>query len=166
MADEFEICTAAFFRSKGKEVVTVKEFTMSVSLEFKWLSAKNTELLLKRLLAEGYLTKTGDYLKPGKDFSAVRIPIAYRPSEDLIKSLPGTVKKPASEAPQGQDIFMELMSIAEQRGISRGKFVSESNAIRKKIGVDTSVAGLIILRDNGVDVEELKDRVYTQVLKK
>ncbi|MCQ2084769.1 MAG: DUF2240 family protein [archaeon] len=168
MADELEICAAAFFRIKGKDVVTVKEFTMSVSLDFKWLSAKHTEALLKKLLEMKYIVKTGDYLKPGKDFSPIRIPVAYKPSEDLIKILSGTVEKPApsagSEKPS-QDMFMELMKLAEQNGISKGEYVSESNAIKKKLGVESSVAGLILLNEKGIDISKVKDLVYAQVLK-
>lgn len=167
MADELEVCAAAFFRIKGKEVVTSKEFTMSVSLDFKWLSAKNTEILLKKLLENGYIVKSGDYLKPGKDFSAIRVPVAYRPSEDLVKSLSGTVPKPVEKPAKApaKDMFITLMDLAEQNGIAKGVYVSESNAIKKKIGVESSVAALIFLQEKGVDISEVKDLVYAQVLK-
>ena len=171
MADELETCIAAFFRFKGKDVVTEQEFKMSVTLELKWMSMKEAEALMNRCIATGLLAKSNGYLKPAKDLSSVPVPIAYKPSEDLEKLLSGTVEskpepKPAPAPPSQPDVFAEMMDIAAANGIQKGKFVSECNAVKKRLGVEIYVAGLLVLRDSGIDIEKLKDRVYTQVLGK
>jgi len=165
MADELETCIAAFFRIKGKDVVTEQEFKMSVTLELKWMSMKEAEVLMRNCIASGLLVKSNGYLKSSKDLSSVPVPIAYKPSDELKKILSGTVEsKPAPAAPSQPDLFGEMMELAAANGIQKGKFVSECNAVKKRLGVEISVAGLLILRDNGVDIGKLKDRVYTQVL--
>ncbi len=166
MASELETCTAAFFRIKGKDVVTDKEFTMSMSLDLRWMSVEESKMLVKKLIAEGILTRSNGYLKPVRDLSAVPVPIAYRPSDELRSGLSGTVEKPAPQPakPQSGDLFSEMMDAAVGLGMQKGKFVSECNAVKKKLGVEIVVAGLLVLRDAGADIEKLKDRVYTQVL--
>lgn len=61
---------------------------------------------------------------------------------------------------------MELIGVAVANGIPKGKFVAESNIIKKRLGVETCVAALLLLRDNGIKIDGYKDRVYTQVLGK
>ncbi len=166
MTSELETCAAAFFRIKGKDVVTDKEFTMSMSLDLRWMSVDESKILINKLIAAGILTRSNGYLKPVNDLSAVQVPIAYRPSETLRAGLSGTVEKstPPAAKPQTGDIFSEMMETAVGLGIQKGKFVSECNSAKKRLGVDIIVAGLLILRDSGADIEKLKDRVYTQVL--
>ena len=168
MADELETCIAAFFRFKGKDVVTEQEFKMSVTLELKWMSMKEAEALMRKCIASGLMMKNNGYLKPARDLSSVPVPIAYKPSDDFEKLLSGTVESqpaPAPAAPSAKpDIFSEMMDIAAANGIQKGKFVSECNAVKRRLGVEIYVAGLLVLRDSGVDIEKLKDRVYAQVL--
>lgn len=168
MNAELEVCAAAFFRIKGKNVVTEQEFTMSVAFDNKWMSVKEAEQLIKSLVSAGILVKSNGYLKPANDLSAVHVPIAYRPSEELKKSLAGTseTKAPAAAPEPPADIFMELIGVAVANGIPKGKFVAESNIIKKRLGVETCVAALLLLRDNGIKIDGYKDRVYTQVLGK
>ena len=167
MADELETCLAAFFRFKGKDVVTEQEFKMSVALELKWMSMKEAEALIKRCVSSGLLVKNNGYLKPANDLSSIPVPIAYKPSDDIRKSLSGTVEsKPASPPSAQLDVFAEMMELAAANGIQKGKFVSECNAVKRKLGVEICVAGLLILRDSGVDIGKVKDRAYAQVLGK
>ena len=144
MNAELEVCAAAFFRIKGKNVVTEQEFTMSVAFDNKWMSVKEANQLMKVLVSEGILTRSNGYLKPAKDLSATQVPIAYRPSEELRKSLAGTSEKKApAAAPE-----------------------PPADIVKKRLGVETCVAALLLLRDNGIDIERYKDRVYAQVLGK
>ncbi|MCQ2078984.1 MAG: DUF2240 family protein [archaeon] len=168
MASELEICAAAFFRIQGKDVVVEEEFRMSIALNYKWMSVKEADQLMKTLLGSGIIVKSNGYLKPAKDLSAIPVPIAYRPSEELRKQLSGTVKvaAPSKTSAAPKDLFVEMLDIAVDHGIPRGKFVSESNILKKKLGVETVVAAIIILRDNGIDTKELEERAYAQILLK
>lgn len=179
MSDELNECAAAFFRIKGKDVVTPKEFAMSVTLDLKWMSAKEAEALKRVLLDGGAIVQSNGYLKPAADFSALRVPVAYRPTEGVRKLVaerlakgkaPPARKRPA--APQkSADMFPEMVDIAariegpDKKPLwNKGKFIGECNKLRKSLGVNTSVAALLLLRDSGEDVvkDGLADRVYAQ----
>lgn len=168
MVNELETCAAAFFRIKGKDTVTVNEFKMTVTFESKWMSVKEAELLLSRLISEKLVTKTGDYLKASANLSGVQVPMAYRPSDSFKRALTDTPvteppKKAMTQAPK-KDIFSDLVGIAVERGMQKPKFVSECNVLRKRLDVDISVAALIILRDNGVEIKEWIPTVYEHLL--
>lgn len=165
MPDELETCLAALFLNKGKDVLTVKEFSMYVSLDLRWMQVKDANDLMELLLKRKLLTRSGDYLRPNMDLSSVDVPVAYRPSEDLIKTL--KVSEPAARpepANTSQDIFHELIQKAAEYGMNKGTFISECNKISKRTNVDIEVASLMVLRDKGMDVLPYIDGVRSVIL--
>jgi len=166
MPDELEICLAALFLNKGKDVLTAKEFTMYVSLDLRWMQAKDADALMKALIEKGLMSRTDEYLRPLIDTSAVDVPVAYRPSEGLIKGLKGnapkqTAAKKSSEPP---DLLSVLIAKATDSGMGKGAFVSECNKISKKMDVDMEVAAVMILKERGVDIMPFMDGVRSSVL--
>lgn len=168
MATELETCAAAFFRIKGKDTVTTNEFKMTVTLESKWMSVKEAETLLSKLISEKLVTRSGDYLKASEKLSAIQVPMAYRPSDSFRKLMLSEGSSRISENTMTQtpkkDIFSELVAFAVGKGIQKPKFVSECNILRKKLNVDISVAALIVLREENVDIDEWIPKVYDHLL--
>lgn len=163
MNSELKICAAAFFRNKGKDVITVKELTMAISLDLRWMPVKEAGRFAELIIAEGIVTKTQDgLLKPVSDLSAIDLPVAYKPSKDLLEYIrtakPAAAAQAAKPAPSP---LPELLVMAEARGMKKGAFVAECNKIVKKLNVDMEVAALLILRDMGADVSGKYDAVYT-----
>ncbi len=169
MASELETCAAAFFRIKGKDTVTINEFKMTVTFESRWVSVKEAEALLSKMISEKLVTKTGDYLKASAELAGIQVPMAYRPSDSFKKSLASMTVTKVSEKPTTQvpkkDMFSELVDTALTAGIQKPKFVSDCNVLKKKLDIDISVAALIILRDNGIDINDLIPKVYDQFLR-
>jgi len=164
MDNELNICATAFFRNCGKDIVTAKDFTMTVSLDMRWMSVKEAGTVLAAMLENGIMIKgAGGFLRPSKDLADLEVPIAYRPSKEFLMSL--SKKKTAGKTMQAadisQDMFPHLIKVAETEGIPRKKFASECNHIKKKLGIDVDVAALMVLRDGGVNVTGLANRVYT-----
>ena len=87
MAEELEVCAAAYFRSIGKDVTTTEEFVMGASLELKWMSPSDAKLLLALLVRKGIVSQRDGYVRPATDLSAVDVPLAYRPPKELTESL-------------------------------------------------------------------------------
>ncbi len=160
MADELTVCAAAFFRNKGKDVVAEKEFTMGISLDLRWMSVKESQALMDTMVSSGVLELKDGYLRPKFDGAELEIPMAYRPSAELIASV--TSKKKKTE----NGLFPEMISIAEKSGMRRAGYIAACNALQKKLDVDIEVAGVIVLRDIGADVSSLYKKVYDAVLKK
>ena len=159
---------AALFLNKGKDVLTAKEFTMYVSLDLRWMLVKEAEMLQNILLEKGLLSKTDDYLRPQIVVSEVNVPVAYRPSDALLKSLRSYSPKPppAKKDVPPEDLLSKLILKAADLGIGKGPFIAECNKISKKTDVDMEVAALIILREKGADVLPYLEEARSSVLKR
>ena len=167
MADEYVVCTAAFFRNKGKNVITENEFLMVISMDLHWMPYGKAKVLLGELLSRKILIKNGEFLKPSFEISDIDVPVAYRPSDDLVSSLvQKKEERPAPKAVQSDDLLPSMINAAVQNGVEKRDFISESNAVSKKLDIDMLAAALIILRDKGVDISPFTDRVYNAVKEK
>jgi len=166
MPNELEVCMAALFLNKGKDVLTVKEFTMYVSLDLRWMPVRDAERLMKILIERGLLSKTGDYLRPAIDTSAVNVPVAYRPSDGLLKTLKDNLEKPAKKKADPDDLFQKLVLKAMDSGLEKGAFISECNKVGKRTDVHIEVAAAMILRERGVDIVPFIDDIRSSVQKR
>jgi hypothetical protein len=165
MSDELEICLASLFLNKGKDVLTAKEFIMYVSLDLRWMQVKDADALLNIFLEKGLLSRTGDYVRPQISVSEANVPVAYRPSEALLKTLRSYSPKQAAakkDTPSA-DLLSKLIQKAIDLGIGKGPFIAECNKISKKADVDMEVAALMILREKGVDVMPYLDDAVSAV---
>ncbi len=176
MENEIQTCAAAFFRTSGKDVTTADEFVMSASLELKWMAPSKAKKLLALLENEGAVQCKNGYVRLSPDLQGIDLPMAYKPSADLIALLdkpivpkPAAAKpaepKPAEpkaveKAPEIKDSFHVLMDVAVDAGIPRRDFIQNSNKIQRSLGIDIGAASLIALRDGGVDIGPYVDAVY------
>ena len=169
MSDEMSMCAAALFRSKGKDAMTAKEMKMYISLDLKWMSAKEADALIAAMVSSGAMKQANGYIRPGADYSGLQVPIAYRPSEALRKSLAGkqpakAAKTQTAPAADSEDMFPKLVALSGKYGWdNRGKFISECNSVKRRLGTDISVAALLVLRDSGADVRKLADGIYEKI---
>ena len=157
---------AALFLNKGKNIITVKEFTMYVSLDLRWMQTKDADALMRALIEKGLMAKTGDYLKPAIDTATIDVPVAYRPSEELIATLKSNKPKlaAAKRSSDAPDLLPMLISQALNSGMEKGAFVSECNKISKKMDIDMEVATLMILREKGMNITHYISDVRAAVL--
>jgi hypothetical protein len=89
--NELAVCTAAFFRNKGKDVITVNELIMTISLDYRWMDTTAASRFVKLILKYGLVTASKDnLLKASGQLSEIDIPVAYRPTADLIKFIKET----------------------------------------------------------------------------
>lgn len=166
MTDETVTCAAAFFRSIGKDVATADEFVMGTSLEMKWMAPSDSKLLLAHLVSSGALRKDGVYIRPAFDVSSVDVPLAYRPSKELVESARSTktiaakTDAPVREKKASPDLFQRLMDVAVSNGMQRRDFIQSCNKIQKRLDIDIGAAALIVLRDNGTDIGEFVEDAY------
>ena len=161
MTDELTVCAAAFFRTIGKDVTTADEFVMIASLELKWMSPSDAKLLLRMLLSEGILEKKGEYIRASRDLSGMDLPLAYKPSKDVLEAIhSGPSPAPAPKKEAVQDMFHVLIGIAAGNGIQTKDFVPACSRIQKRLDIDISAAALLVLRDRGVDISPYTEKVY------
>ncbi len=178
MANEIQTCAAAFFRTSGKDIATTDEFVMTASLELKWMAPSKAKKLLALLENEGAVVCKNGYVRLSPDLSGIDLPMAYRPSPELLalmdKPLEPKAKReekpepkateaaraaPAPRGPEKQDVFHILMDAAVEAGIPRKDFIQNSNKIQRKLDIDIGAAALIVLRDGGVSIAPYIDAV-------
>ena len=165
MPDELEICMAALFLNKGKDVLTVKEFTMYASLDLRWMQVNDAGMLMNALIEKKFMSKTGDYLRPLTDISDVDVPVAYRPSEDLLKAVRTKApKEPAAKKKDDGGLLPKLIAAATGVGMGKGAFISECNRISKRTDVDIEVAAMMILKERGADVSPFVAETRSAIL--
>ena len=163
MTDELTVCAAAFLRNKGKNVVTETEFLMGISMDLHWMPHGDAKKLLSALISGRILEKNGEYLRPTFNIPSVNVPVAYRPPKDILASV--RVPVPAA-APSDGNVFPMLINEAVDLGMEKRDFIAKCNLIQKDLNIDTLVAGLIILRDAGVDIAPFSERAYGSLAKK
>ena len=170
MEDNLRLCASAFVRNKGKSVFTESDILMGLSMDLRWMSYSEAKSVLSAMATAGLFEKSGDMYRATFSNNDIDVPVAYKPSRDLIERVhAGKVKpEPPKEEPKqpeavSQDMMPVLMNVAVENGIERRDFMVQSNALMRKLGVFIEVAGLYVLRDKGVDVSELADRVYESV---
>ena len=177
MEDDLTLCAAAFIRNKGKKVFTENDMLMGMSMDLRWMSYSDAKAVMNAMIKQGILERSGDLIRASFDYSAKDIPVAYKPSKQLISSVvsssapaPAPVPKkaepaPVSEEPAGEyvDMMPVLMQKAVDSGIARRDFIMESNSISKNLDIYIEAAALFVLRDHGVDISELADRVYEAI---
>lgn len=166
MTDELAVCVAAYFRSIGKDVTTSEEFVMTASLKMKWMSPSDAKSLLAHLVSHNLVTNKDGFIRPNGDVSSIDVPMAYRPSAELVSRIHGVAPAPrVSETKNSNDadVFQELKEMATGSGMVIGEFVKSCNTIQKRLNIDIRVAALIVLRDKGLDVGKYMERVYTAV---
>jgi hypothetical protein len=168
MVDELTVCAAAFFRIKGKDIVAEKEFSMGISLDLRWMSVKEANALIKIMISSGVITLKDGYLRPAFDLSEIDVPMAYRPSANFVKKVLDMHREsePVKKTQDSDNVFSEMISMAEKSGMRRAGYVAACNSLSRKLGVDIEVAGVMILRDIGSDVSELYEKVRNAVINK
>jgi hypothetical protein len=159
--DPLKFTAAAFFRSKGKNVVTENEFLMGISMDLRWMTPKETKELISLLITNGILEKDGEYLRPKFDIGSVAVPIGFRPSADILK-----LKAKTTTPPPVGGLLADLIAKAESAGMKKKDFIVAVNAIQKRMNVDIEIASLLLLRENGIDVTEYCDAAYETVAKR
>jgi hypothetical protein len=156
--DDLRASAAAFFRNRGKNVVTEKEFIMVVSMDLRWMTPGESETLLSLLCGHGHVKKDNEYVRPTFDVHATDIPLGFRPTAEMLKRVP--------KRPPAGDLLTELIGIAESAGMKKKDFIVSLNALQKKMNVDIEIAALIMLREHGMNISGYADRAYETISKR
>ena len=163
---ELEVCAAALFLSRGKDVVTRNEFSMTVSMDLRWMPKKEADGLLKILVKEGVVTLKDDYVRPAFDMASVKVPVSYKPTDDvraLAKESASAQGAPQTTAPTPKDTFSVMKGMAAAAGIDGKEYMSRCRTISKSLGITQTAAGLVVLNEAGVDVSKITDSVEKDI---
>jgi len=149
---ELEIALAQVFRRKGKMKMAEKDFVFAASLDFRWFSPKEAQVLMEMGLEAKLLTVDGGMLTPTFDFKALDIPKGYAPTADLLK-------QPVQPAEPKGDFMTMVDLISREKGMESKDVISIINRTQDSMGIEIEVAALIVARDMGLDISGMLDKV-------
>lgn len=148
---------ALIYKRKGKGVLSEKEFVFSASIDFRWFTPKEAQLLLDLGLRDKLLERTNGFIKPTFDYKKIDVPLDFRPGKDALSH--------REENDQERPIFPKMLdTIADYSGLKKRDVVARINRAQERLGVDIEVAALAVARDLGLDIDELIPRVKEEIL--
>ncbi|MDD1747972.1 MAG: DUF2240 family protein [Methanomassiliicoccales archaeon] len=151
---DLETCLALLFKRKGKNILSEREFVFAASMDFRWFSPKEAQVLLEMGVKRGLLERTDGMVKPSFDYRTIEIPVNYRPCKDLLKEV----------EPDVSLFSLMLDDMARASGQKKRDLVAKVNRLQDRLGVDIEVAALALAKDMGLDVAPYVERVRKEIL--
>lgn len=162
--EELKRVVSTPFKKNLASSLSEKDFEFSLAFDLKWFSPKTALKVKDRALEEGLLSIKDGLLVPEFDLDSIRLPHAFKPSEDFLENKESTAKKAHVEKEISFEQILEFISA--DRGISKQRLASEINAMQDKLFylVDIRIVALIVAKKLGCNLETLFERVSKSVL--
>ncbi|MCK5559669.1 MAG: DUF2240 family protein [Thermoplasmata archaeon] len=173
------------FERNGKSELTEQQLELTASMELRWFTPTNAKRLIEIARDLEILKSTDeDTLVLNFDPAEIKIPMGFKPHENLLEKLEdkykelsaqieeaqevaaggtkdkGTAKKHDPEAldRSQDDLFMKIINkIAETKDLEKTEVISKINKRQRERGFEIEVLALIIAREHGVDITEFLD---------
>ena len=169
-----ERVVAHVFRKKGK-VTSISEFVFALSLDLKWFSPDQAELVLTNAERRGLVRITDEVVEPLFDIHSVEIPIDFRPDQSIIDRQEQSVDATAGK---GGALLEETEEASEERTVidrvveqlsgvkSKQEVIRLINDAQERLGiVETDAVALLVARTCGIDVSGMIDEVYDRLVR-
>ena len=149
------VTVAAPFKHTRKEKLQKSEFVFYLTIDRKWMSRDQANLVLERAKAAGMVEVADGWVRPLLDLSAVTVPVGFRPDSGIFES------EEASQVLVGR--------IASARGVPPAEVVAEVNRVARE-GFDGNLrfpaAAVIVARRHRVGFDDLRDRLMLEALER
>jgi hypothetical protein len=162
--EELKRVVSAPFKKTLAASLPEKDFEYSLAFDLKWFSPKTASEVKEKALEASILTLKAGALAPCFNVESVRLPHAFKPSENFLENL----KSSGGKASVKEEISFEqiLEFISADAGVNRQKLVSEINFMQNRLSylVDIRVVALIVAKKFGCDISVIFDKVSRSVL--
>jgi hypothetical protein len=163
--EELKLVVSTPFKKNLTASLSEKDFERSLAFDLKWFSPKFASKLKARAIEIGLLSLKNGALTPTFDLESIRLPHAFKPSENFLEKQEDLKGKFSS---QKEEISFEqiLEFISADTGINRQKLVSEISSMQERLFylVDIRVVALFVARRFGCDIKGIFERVSRAVL--
>ena len=151
-----ERVVAHVFRKKGK-VTSISEFVFALSLDLKWFSPDQAELVLTNAERRGLVRITDEVVEPLFDIHSVEIPIDFRPDQSILEE---------TEEASGERTVIDRV-VEQLSGVkSKQEVIRLINDAQERLGiVETDAVALLVARTCGIDVSGMIDEVYDRLVR-
>jgi hypothetical protein len=163
--EELKIVVSIPFKKNFAVSLSEKDFEFSLAFDLKWFSPKIASKVKDRALEVGLLTIKDGALIPAFDVESIRLPHAFKPSENFLESRENSGEK--SSSPREEISFEQVLEfISADTGVNRQKLVSEINSMQERLVylVDIRIVALFVARKLGCDIDAIFGKVSRSVL--
>jgi hypothetical protein len=162
--EELKRVVSVPFKKTLAASLSEKDFEYSLAFDLKWFSPKTASKVKEKALEAGILTLKAGVLVPCFDVESIRLPHAFKPTEDFLEKQ----KSSGEKASVKEEISFEqvLEFISADTGVNRQKLVSEINSMQDRLSylVDIRVVALIVAKKFGCNIEAIFGKVSKSVL--
>jgi len=162
--EELKCVVSVPFKKTLAASLSEKDFEYSLAFDLKWFSPKTASKVKEKALEAGVLTLKTGALVPGFDVESIRLPHAFKPSENFLENQ----KSSGGKASVKEEISFEqvLEFISADTGVNRQKLISEINFMQDRLSylVDIRVVALIVAKKLGCNIEAIFGKVARSVL--
>lgn len=151
---DMETCLGLLFKNKGKGVLTEKEFVFTASMDHRWFSPKEAQVLLELGIKRGLLTRTEGFVKPTFAFKDIEVPQSFKPCKDILRDI----------EPEVSVFSLILDEVSKSTGQTKRDIVAKINKVQDRLGVDIEIAALAVAKDSGIDISKFVASVKKEVL--
>jgi len=153
--EELRKSLAFLFQRKGRNILTEKELTMSVSMDLNWFSPDEAKRLIDVGLELKLLTKDDQGLSPTFDYEALTIPIDFFPSKNIL------------EVESQEPLLLAIVrNIQDKTKLDKNKVMAEINKKQNTLKVDIEVAAILVAKKYDVDISGFLREVESEIFKR
>lgn len=164
LMEELKRVVSVPFKKTLAASLSEKDFEYSLAFDLKWFSPKIASKVKEKALEAGVLILKAGALVPGFDVESIRVPHAFKPSENFLENPNISGEKVSVKEEISFEQVLEFISA--DIGVNRQKLVSEINFMQDRLSylVDIRVVALIVAKKFGCDISGIYDRVSRSVL--
>ncbi len=169
--EELKLIVSTPFKKNLAVSLSEKDFEFSLAFDLKWFSPKIASKVKDHALELGLLSLKNGALIPVFDVESIRLPHAFKPSENFLDKQENSEEKKnsggKSSSPKEEISFEQVLEfISADTGVNRQKLVSEINSMQERLFylVDIRIVALFVARKFGCDVEAIFGKISRSVL--
>lgn len=161
MDSEAEIVIAFLFKRSGKEELSLSEFYLSLSMDLKWFSPKQTKAFVSHAVEQKLLIKKGDLVKPNFGYKKVVVPIGFHPSKQLFE------EKEVERHEEERDVVKAIVErIVEKTGLEAQNVIEKIKDIEKEKNITSEVAALLVGKEYDIILDDCFEEIENKIFRK
>jgi hypothetical protein len=156
MSSEEETVISFVFKRSGKDVIPISHFYLTLSMDLKWFSPRESKEFLENAINRNLMVKKGEMISPSFEFKKTIIPLGFRPSVYCLNI--GNKKN--------QGAYENIVGfIKEKTGKSTEQITDEIKIIVERENINLDVAALLFAKSLNIKIDEFFDEIEVNVFK-
>ena len=149
---------AMTWRTWGDEPLDPHSITRTWSLDLGWLSPQDSENLLTKLIAKGWLKSSDLGLSPKSDFSKINVPLGWFPRQRLIEDPPISPINKEKIEPSTQSSIVNENNIVELNQVDDTEMEISTAPITDKYSFDLITLLKLISKESKLPQKDIMGR--------